>query len=108
MREPEFRDLYRRGLSGLDNLQGAEIVGFTGWVIMAMRCWESFYFQHKEGIFDDHLMEGWSKQYRDMFGYKGVQEVWRLRKHQFNQDFRDYAELQLKKEAAQPLYPFRE
>lgn len=105
MREPEFRELYRRGLSGLDNLKGAEIVGFTVWVMITMRSWESFYYQHKEGVFEDHLMEGWISQYRDMFGYKGCQEVWTLRRHQFSEDFRNYAEMELKKERAHALYP---
>ena len=70
-----------------------------------MRSWEAFYYQHKEGLFEDHLMRGWIHQYRDMFGYKGSQEVWALRRHQFSEEFRDYAELELRKDGAQPLYP---
>lgn len=100
----EFRDLYWRGLSGLENLIDGEVVAFTAWIMVTLRSFESFYYQHSEGVFDDHIMEGWIHQYTDILGYKGSQEVWAIRRHQFGKDFQDIVEDILKREQAKPLY----
>ena len=84
-----FRDIYWRGLKGLSNLQGSETAAFTAWTIHTFRAWESFYFQWREGVFDDHLWAGWKIQFCDLYGYPGIREVWAARNHQLSEEFRE-------------------
>jgi len=87
---PEFRDIFWRGLKGLANLQANEIPAFTAWTMNVFRTWEAFWYEWREGIFDANLHAGWHVQFCDLFGYAGIVEVWEIRQHQFSTAFREY------------------
>ena len=78
IQEPAFRDIYWRGLAGVSNLHGSELAAFGAWTGNTIRAWESFYFQWKEHAFGDPMFFGWNHQFLDLFGYPGVQEVWKF------------------------------
>jgi hypothetical protein len=103
-RGKEFTDIYWRGLSGLSNLRGSETAAFGAWAINIFRIWESCYFQWRDGVLDDRLWTGWEAQFRDLFGYPGIREMWSVRRHQFNEEFREYADQQIVSAEAKPLY----
>ena len=108
IQEPEFRDIYWRGLAGLSNLHGSELAAFGGWTAQLLREFESFYFQWKAGAFEDQIWSGWNCQYRDLFGYPGAQEVWTIRRHQFSDEFREFVERELIGKESHPLYAIDE
>lgn len=103
--QPAFRELYSRGLGGMDNLHGSEKIAFVAWIMITMRSYESFYYQHQADVFDDHLMKGWGQQYIDALSYPGGREAWDLRRHQFSKEFRDHVDALLAAGVAKPLYP---
>ena len=103
--DKDFRDIYWRGLGGLSALQGSETAAFGAWAIQTFRAWESFYFQWKEGLFQDQLWAGWQNQFADLFGYPGIQEYWAIRRHQFSEEFCELVDKLIASEASEPLYP---
>ncbi len=107
-RRKEFTDIYWRGLSGLSNLQGSEVAAFGAWTISTFRTWESFYYQWQEGVFDDRLWAGYKIQFCDLFGYPGIQEFWTLRRHQFNEGFREFVEQQIISAESKPMFVSQE
>lgn len=102
--EPEFRDIYWRGLAGLSNLQGSEAAAFYAWAIHTFRTWETFWYQWQEGAFDDRFWQGWKAQFVDLFQNKGILDAWETRKHQVSEAFRAYVELQIIVAPGRPLY----
>ena len=107
-RGKEFTDIYWRGLGGLSNLQGSETAAFGAWTISTFRAWELFYYQWQAGVFDDRLWAGWKVQFCDLFGYPGIREIWSLRSHQFDEEFREYVDQQVVGAESKPLYVFHE
>ena len=104
-RTKDFRDIYWRGLGGLSALQGSETAAFGAWTIHTFRAWESFYYQWKEGVFEDQLWAGWQRQFGDLFGYPGIQEIWAIRRHQFSDEFCELVDKLIASETSTALYP---
>ncbi len=103
-RGQELTDIYWRGLSGLSNLQGSETVAFGAWTMQAFRTWEAFYYQWRDGVFDERIWVGWRVHFRDLFGYPGIREMWAVRSHQFSEEFREVVEQQIISAESKPLY----
>jgi hypothetical protein len=103
-RDSAFWDVYWRGLGGLSNLQGGELAAFGAWIGHTLRVDESFYFQWKAGAFEDQIWSGFKHQFRDLFGYPGVQEEWKIRRDYFSDEFREFVERELIGKASHPLY----
>ena len=106
--DKEFRDIYWRGLKGLSNLHGSETVAFAGWIIHALRVWESFHYQWQNGGFDDRLWAGFKVQLCDLFGYPGAREIWSARYHQLSEEFREFVENEIVSAESKPLYVSQE
>ena len=106
--QEEFRDIYWRGLAGLSNLHGSELAAFGGWTAQLLREFESFYFQWKAGAFEDQIWSGWNCQFRDAFGYLGVQEVWTIRSHHFSEEFREFVKREIAGTESKPIYAVAE
>jgi hypothetical protein len=108
VQEPAFRDIYWRGLAGVSNLHGSELAAFGAWTGDLIRAWESFYFQWKAHAFEDPMWFGWNRQYFDLFGYPGIQEVWKIRCHHFSAEFREFVGREIAGKESKPLYAFDE
>jgi hypothetical protein len=106
--DKQFRDIYWRGLKGLANLHGSETAAFAAWTIHTCRIWESFYYQWQEGVFDDHLWAGWKIQLCDLFGYRGIREIWSARNHQLSEEFREFVDNEIVSGEPKPLYVSQE
>ncbi len=91
----DFRDVFWRGIRGLEELKGSETASFMAWMASVMRTLESFYYQKKEGTFLAEIFDSWMIQFIDLFDNPGVREYWVLRKHQFSADFVSYFDEQL-------------
>ena len=108
VQEPEFRDIYWRGLAGLSNLHGSELAAFGAWTASILRGWEGFYYQWKAHAFEDPIWSGWSRQFVDAFGYPGIQEVWAIRRRHFSEEFREFVGRELAGKESKPLYALDE
>ena len=102
--EPGFSDVYRRGLSGLNTLEGSDRVMFTAFVATLLRMFESFYIQEKDGAFDSRLFGNWTATFVDLIAYDGVSEVLEIRKHQYNAEFIEFLYERLAKAVPHDMY----
>ena len=81
---------------------------FHAWTAHNIRTWESLYFQWKASAFQDQIWSGWKDQWRDLFGYPGIQEVWAIRRHHFGEEFREFVEREIAGKESKPLYAVAE
>ena len=101
---PDLRDIFWRGIKGLDKLQGSEIAAFMALLASIMRTYETFYFERLEGRFESRMWDGYSLQLNDLYNNVGVQEYWAIRKHQFSPDFDSFLISQSSALEARPMY----
>lgn len=102
--DPDFSDVWLRGLSGLEELEDEERVSFFAMLNAISRMWESFYYQNSIDELDSALLEPWMVQYMDLHGNNGVKEFWRIRKHQYSADFVAYIDRRVAQSNPRPLY----
>jgi len=107
-RHGEFGDIFWRGLKGLSNLKASEIAAFATWAMHVFRTWETFWYQWREGIFDENLYAGYEVQFCDLFGNAGILEVWKMRQHQFSPAFREYTNQNVVSMGSKPMYIYQE
>jgi hypothetical protein len=107
-RDSDFRDIFWRGLAGLSHLKESELAAFGAWTGHTLRVWEAHYFQWKAHAFEDRVWSGWKCQFRDLFGYPGIQEVWTIRRHHVNDEFRGFVEREIIGKESHPLYAIDE
>lgn len=70
--KPELRDIFWRGIKGLNNLQGSENAAFMALLASIMRTYETFYFERVEGRFDSRVWDGYEVQMIDLYNNVGV------------------------------------
>ena len=100
----EVRDIFWRGIKGLNNLQGSEIAAFMALLAAIMRTYETFYFERLEGRFDSRVWEGYEAQMIDLYANVGVQEYWAIRRHQFSSEFDSFLVSRTAAVGAKPMY----
>ena len=100
----EFRDVFIRGLKGLDQLDAGEQVAFFSYLNGVMRMFESFYLQKRDGSFDSAVYDSWTVQLVDLFGNSGAQEYWSIRRHTFTQLFANEIEQIRASDESRPMY----
>ena len=101
---PDLRDIFWRGIKGLDKLQGSEIAAFMALLASIMRTYETFYFERLEGRFESRMWDGYSLQLNDLYNNVGVQEYWAIRRHQFSRDFDSFLVSHSSAIEAKPMY----
>ena len=101
----DFRDVFWRGLSGLQNLQGGELVAFMAFLGSIMRMWETFYFQKQGGTFESRIFDSWLVQLVDLFGNDGVREYWAIRRHNFTAEFVEFIDETIATATPKPMHP---
>jgi len=77
---------------GYRNLSEQERVQVIAIVVPMMRVWEEAYYQHRSERLDASIWSSISSQYIDMLSLDTFQEVWRLRRHIFSEEFRRYVD----------------
>ena len=102
--KPELRDIFWRGIAGLNNLKESEKAAFMALMASIMRTYETFYFERVEGRFDSRMWNGYMAQMFDLYNNEGVREYWAIRKHQFADEFQSYLESHSAKYEAKPMY----
>jgi len=100
----DFRDVFMRGLTGLDQLDSGEQVAFFSYLNGVMRMFEAFYLQKRDGTFDSAVYDSWATQLVDMFGNSGAQEYWMIRRHTFAPMFADHIEQLRANGESRPMY----
>lgn len=100
----DVRDIFRRGVAGLRNLQDGEQVAFMALLSAIMRTYETFYFERTEGRFDSKMYDGYLRQLLDLYATEGAQEYWAIRKHQFTDEFGRYLDEQCESYNSRSMY----
>ncbi len=100
----DVRDIFRRGLAGLGNLQDDEQVAFMALLSAITRTYETFYLERAEGRFDSKMYEGYVRQLLDLYATQGAQEFWAIRKHQFTDEFNEYLDEQYESFSPSSMY----
>ena len=100
----DVREIFSRGLAGLENLNASEKVAFVAVLSAISRTSETFYYQKEKGTLDSRLFEGWFLQYLDLHDNKGARDFWALRRHQYMNDFVQYLDQKLASGSPKPMY----
>lgn len=101
----DFRDIFWRGIGGLENLKGSEQAAFLAFLGGLIRTWESFYLQKQQGAFESRIFDAWLIQLLDLFAQPGTLEYWAMRRHQFTPEFVDFLEAKMATNKPKPMYP---
>ena len=67
-------DILHRGATGLDNLQGGEVIQFGAFHDQMFICSESLYYQWSDGVLDEHLWNTYRHAIVDILMQKGSQD----------------------------------
>ncbi len=99
----DLRDIWWRGVRGLHNLQGSETTAFMAFLAAAMRFWESFFLQTRDGTFDSRIFDAWRAQLVDLFSNEGVREYWAISGHQYTAEFVEFIDELIASSAPKPV-----
>lgn len=84
---PEFVELYLKGLSGLNNLNEPERLRFVLFCNKAMRFFENTWFLHINDALAPGAWYGQERGMQEMLSAPGSQEAWALNRNLFSKAF---------------------
>ena len=92
-RDPHLAELVVKSMNeGYENLSEAERVQIIGLIIPFLRVWEEAFYQRQDGRLDDAIWSSITAQYADTMAISTNQEIWRIRRHVFAEEFRNYVD----------------
>ncbi len=97
-------DILHRGATGLDNLQGGEVIQFGAFHDQMFICSESLYYQWSDGVLDEHLWNTYRHAIVDILMQKGSQDWWENRRHWFGTQFAAAVEELCSEVSAKPMH----
>ncbi len=101
---PNLSDILHRGATGLDNLQGGEVIQFGAFHDQMFICSESLYYQWNDGVLDDHLWNVYRHAMVDILMQKGSQDWWENRRHWFGTQFAAAVDELCSEVSAKPMH----
>ena len=97
-------DILHKGATGLDNLQGGEVIQFGAFHDQMFICSESLYYQWNDGVLDDHLWNVYRHAMVDILMQKGSQDWWENRRHWFGTQFAAAVDELCSEVSAKPMH----
>ncbi len=97
-------DILHKGATGLDNLQGGEVIQFGAFHDQMFICSESLYYQWSDGVLDEHLWNTYRHAIVDILMQKGSQDWWENRRHWFGTQFAAAVEELCSEVSAKPMH----
>ena len=101
---PNLADILHRGATGMDSLQGGEVIQFGAFLDQMFICCESTYSQWRDGVLDERLWNTYRHCIVDIMMQKGSQEWWENRRHWFGMQFADTVEELCSELSAKPMH----
>ncbi len=98
-------DILHQGAGGLSSLKEGNLIRFMAFHDQIFVAYQSFYFQYVRGALDERI---WGTYKQAMFGLlaqTGSQDWWKLRRHWFSEEFRNYVDRVAAMEPSKPMHP---
>ena len=89
---PNLADVMHRGATGLDNLEGGEVIQFSAFHDQSFITFEAFYFDWKQGLLLSELWDTYKHAIVSLLMQRGQQEWWEFRHDWFDKEFQNYVE----------------
>ncbi len=99
-------DILHQGASGLSSLKEGNLIRFMAFHDQIFVAYQSFYFQYLKAALDERIWGTYKQAMLDLLAQDGQQEWWKLRRHWFCEEFRNYVEDIAGKEQGKPMHPF--
>ncbi len=87
---PEFADLFYRGINDFDSLSPGQKIQISTYFNRLLRIVESMFHRHRQGHIDSTIWSGLDKEIQDICRYPGMKSWWETRKHWFSVEFVAY------------------
>ena len=84
----ESADLFVRGNSGPDELQGAELMMYQALVSSFLRVWENSHYQYERGLFTAEEYEARLERWRINMEFPGYRQHWEASRETYAASFR--------------------
>ena len=98
-------DVLHHGAKGLSNLREGNQIRFLAYHDQVFVAFQSFYLQYLRGTLDERIWNTYKHAMLDLLVQAGQQDWWKLRRHVFCEEFRNYLEDAAKKEQGEPMHP---
>ncbi|RLA45254.1 MAG: hypothetical protein DRR06_07735 [Gammaproteobacteria bacterium] len=90
--EREIADIFVRANKDFDSLTEVETLRLITSAAAFFRSWEEAYIQNEGGRLDSRIWNTINRYYTTIFSAPAFQQVWILRKEQFDDKFRDFVD----------------
>ncbi len=98
-------DILHQGARGLSPLKEGDLLRFIAFHDQVFVAYQSFYLQYLKGALDKRLWNTYKLVICDVLAQAGPQDWWKLRRHWFCEEFRNYVENVAAEEQGEPIYP---
>ncbi len=98
-------DILHQGAGGLSFLKEGDVIRFTAFHDQTFVAFQSFYLQYLKGTLDERMWNTYKQAILSLLVQAGQQDWWKLRRHVFCEEFRNYLEDAAKKEQGEPMHP---
>ena len=97
-------DILHRGATGMNKLQGGEVIQFGAFLDQMFINCEAVYYQWRDGVLDERLWDTYRHVIVDMMSQEGSREWWANRRHWFGTEFADSVEELCSEVPAKPMH----
>ena len=101
----DLAETYHRGLVDFQSLDGTEALRFSVAIARLIRTVHELHFQWRVRAMDASIWHSWVNAVADVSQYPGFQEIWKIRRHQYTQDFQNFMDNHADAKDAKQIYP---
>jgi len=98
-------DILHEGAMGLSSLKEGNLIRFMAFHDQIFVAYQPFYFQYLKGTLDGRIWDTYKQAMVSLLGQSGSQDWWKLRRHWFSEEFRNYVEDVVAMEQGKPMHP---
>ena len=98
-------DILHQGAGGMSSLKEGDVIRFTAFHDQTFVAFQSFYLQYLKGTLDERMWYTYKQAILALLVQAGQQDWWKLRRHVFCEEFRNYVEGVTTKEQGKPMHP---
>ena len=92
MSDPELADIFLRGNKDIESLSDIEIFRMICVLNPVIRVFEEAYDQYIQGRLDKQKWDGMVRQYSSYLSAPSFQQVWKVRREHYQEDFRSFVD----------------
>jgi hypothetical protein len=101
----ELMALTKQGMRDPAQLDETALMRFYGFSSKFLRVYQGMHWQWKRDVIDDGLFKSMTTFLEDMAIYPGWKHVWDVRRHQYDDEFRNFMDEIFAEEKGVPLWP---